>query len=333
MEQSIYNKSRLDSTDQAILKEEFADFGDMWNITTRLIKAQFKSVFLKALLLKAGTALFVAIAAVLVGNSMYSSVSPYIDITVEEEVYTLQQFDEVLTRGLETGFEGFEINDQRYNEYARNNRLLFATWALMFMILFVIIGIIFTVADVRTYQTLNNHEDTHFFAFSTHHILRIIGWILLLSIAYGLVSGTISLIFELLNNAFLDNVVSSLMRLVFFGLCGLAIFYIALEQKNSLDAATKSYHKSLPVFWQNVVRWLLLNLVIFSFITIITILAVATLSFISVALASSPSLALMISLAVGFMILTVLYLITVDILTVAFNYVSFYNIHHLHTEE
>jgi hypothetical protein len=319
-------KPHIDPTDLQIMKEEFLDFGDMWNITTHLLRSTFKKFLKSILLIKVFLTVLLMLSLFVISLPVLKGSLDSIDFVVGESTYSITDV-KAITGAIDKIPEGetptIKPELTRYKEYQNNHRNQFLLVGFLFLILTISYLIFQLFIRIRTFQMLHDDTDTLLSKPPAGIIKKFIK-VIVFSFVIGLISGFIDLFSGVISQFGIDTL-KNLAGLVFYGLLGMYFYYISTQNLSLSETFKKSYNSILPYFWSNTFRWLLLNIIRFAFLIIACLVSIIALYILSLVFdLYGNTTTTFIFLVFGILAIFVLYF--VEIFVDIFNYVSNLNI-------
>lgn len=336
---------RVNKEDLELLHNDFTSIGEFISISWRVIRTNFKPVLAKAVIYKSMILLFLIACSIVFATTSFNNVSPSVDVTLGEEEYTLEEYQDIAVylselnddelTNLDVGF-----NTDRFEEFVAENRVGVLSIVSAFVIVFLFTSIAVQLIDVRTYEMLHDTSDKVFLRLSDGIVYKVIQLILMgfiFNAARQIITGIITVGNDpsqvTAGGMLLEFTSNSLITFLTLSLFGLTSFVIIFEKVNVIEAIGRSFTLIQPYYWLNVLRWLVLQI-------ILVVLRIVSYAFLIAGAAFIPSffssfdpgqifsltgIVVVISSIVGFII--------VDTTQYVLSFLSYYNIQSIHQSD
>lgn len=335
MSKDLYPHARLDSTDRTILREEFVDFGDMWNTTTHLIKNSWKPFLWKTLVAKLLLIIAGLIGSVILLAPTIQGVWQNLELEYEGITYTLNEYPDLLDsiENEETfDFDNVTFNTDQLETFLDQNSTQVSISVMLTGVIFLAVIIVAFLIDIRTVMMYLNKKVMNVLSFDKRTLASLLK-IAVVMIVFGFFAGIAQSIFAAITtNSFLISFLEQFVKFIFYSFFGLFSFFIILDGAGIIESLQAAFRRINEVYWKNVLRWLIYQVVyIAAFIILGT---VSFLLFITLSLfASSGSILSTLLAILPVLIIGTVGMLFIEMFFMAFNTVSYYNIRHITEEE
>ncbi len=332
MSKDLYPDARLDTTDRAILREEFVDFGDMWNTTTHLIKNSWKPFLWKSVLAK-----FLLIIAGFIGAGILlapiaQGFVENIEFGYDGTTYSLTEFAEFFE-----SIEGDEpidsneitLNTDQVEKFLDQNGSQALIAIGVTSIVAAGIGLIMALLNIRIVKLFMNKEEEGLLKFDKSTWLALLK-IVVVMFVFGILAGIARGVFEAVtNSSFVLTFLNQLINFIFYSFFGLFSFFIILDKTGVVQSIKQSFQSMNDVYWKNVLRWLMYQFVYFAAFIVLMVVCFLLLIVLSVVITTSSALLSFVFITGPVFLIYFVGSLLLETFYLSFNTVSYYNILHI----
>ena len=318
----------ITSDEKKTLQSGFVDFGDMWNITTRLIRRTTRRVLLpvylgKLLLLVVGVVSLILLSGVLLGQ-----IGSAVALEVGPSTYTLDDYvpltEALLAQGTVSETVALEpsIDEAQLTRLFEQNVGQFLTIFAVATLSLLVLSWQYSYLHLRAFQMLANSDDTRVLA-APAPVVKATFRFLLLQIFVGIVGSVLQESLGPIVGFDQSAGYAYLWQFLWFSLAGLSVYRLVFAGEGVLRSVRESYRLSIEVYWANVLRWLLFYIVVWSVLILATVLFAFVLAFL---VGSAVNLIVAGSLVALALVVGVVLGLALEAFTQVFGWVSYVNI-------
>ncbi len=275
------------------LSSKFLNFSQIWNLTISLIKNNFRRGFLVPILWQLATLAIGFLMFCTISFGQISNYEPQNSLAMDSLAQQYQFLFQVVPQGV---------------------------------LIFLISSILVSLITIRQNYILNHKSISGIWQINRGfyiEFLKLIGISILFGLAIGIIGATVEgLLYSLDTEGNISSIVVNILQIVLFGYFGLYSHLIMLENQDILDSLQISLNLMKPIFWKNILRWLIFNL-INGLISIVVYFAIIRPSLTNLDPLFSPTY-LMVLLIVFLVVVAIV--VALSVLQTAFTYTSFINI-------